>query len=153
MVCVCQASGAGVTRFAAGVLLSSRCFDVGAGVGGGFWHVPVLGCGLATSRCVAQAPGGELGSVTRCTQNSGREDSGQGSTWRRDNALDVWSLEGWHPLPLVCCGCVGSWSFAWHKVFGVNSGVWSQGSGRLMAFTPRCIGAGVKQSASLSDQG
>lgn len=30
--------------------------------------MPVLGYGLATSRCVAQAPGGEVGSVTGCTR-------------------------------------------------------------------------------------
>lgn len=102
---MCQASGAGVTHFAAGVLSSSRCFDVGAGVGVGFWHVPVLGYGLAASRCVAQAPGGEVRSVIGCSRPKILGYSGQGSARRRDNALAAWSLGGWHPLPLVFDGC------------------------------------------------
>lgn len=67
--------------------------------------MPVLGYGLATSRCVAQAPGGQVGSVTGCTRPKILADSGQGSAWMRDGALAAWSLRGWHPLPLACNGC------------------------------------------------
>lgn len=137
MVCMWQASGAGVTRFAAGVLWSSRCFDVGVG----FWHVPVFGYGLATGRCVAQEPGGEVGSVTGCTRPKilgGRVPvrglPGGGTMPLLRGALRVGTHCHWCAMAVV-----RSWSFAWHKVSSVNSGVSSLGSAALMAFMPRCL--------------
>lgn len=135
-VCICQAADAGVKHFAAGVLWSSRCFDVGVG----FWHVPVLSCGLATSRCVAQAPGGLVGSVTGYTHPKILGDSGQESARRRDNVLAAWNLGGWHPLPVVCDGCGRILVFClaqspWCEQWGFIPGVCNA----RVSFTPHCL--------------